>query len=302
LVSTSIGYEVDFLPVGKGESSGDAIALRFGYLLEQPPRQRVVIIDGGFQASGEALVKHVKKYYKTSRVDLVVSTHPDTDHVNGLEVVLEELSVGCLWMHLPWNHTDDIAGMFRDGRVTDNSVREALRRSLDAARNLENLAKKKRIHIIEPFAGVRDDSGFGCVLVIGPAETFYEDLLPDFRGTPEPKGSISLLAKAILEARQFVSKVAESLHYETLDDSGETSAENNSSVILLVVVDGHYLLFTGDAGIPALTAAADLLEGVLDSDYLKSRLFRFHTTVVSTMWGQPFLTVLLARSKQKSKS
>ena len=40
-------------------------------------------------------------------------------------------------------------------------------------------------------------------------------------------------------------------------NSGETSPENNSSAILLLTVDGHKLLFTGDAGIPALMAAAD---------------------------------------------
>ena len=47
------------------------------------------------------------------------------------------------------------------------------------------------------------------------------------------------------------------MQYESLDDSGVTSHENNSSAILLLTVDGHKLLFTADAGIPALTAAAD---------------------------------------------
>src|SRR5690606_38940828 len=47
---------------------------------------------------------------------------------------------------------------------------------------------------------------------------------------------------------------------ETLDDTGETTAENNSSTILLLRVDGQSALFTADAGIPALTQAIELLQ------------------------------------------
>jgi beta-lactamase superfamily II metal-dependent hydrolase len=57
-----------------------------------------------------------------------------------------------------------------------------------------------------------------------------------------------------------VKKVLENWGKETLDDSGETSAENNSSTITLFHFNDEYLLFTGDAGIPALTQAVSLLE------------------------------------------
>ncbi len=61
----AIGYEVDFLPVGNGEKCGDAIAIRFGDLLADPPQQTVVVIDAGFKDSGTALVQHIRSYYKT---------------------------------------------------------------------------------------------------------------------------------------------------------------------------------------------------------------------------------------------
>src|SRR5262249_9732730 len=41
---------------------------------------------------------------------------------------------------------------------------------------------------------------------------------------------------------------------------GETSAENNSSTILLLNIDKHYALLTADACMPALHAALDILE------------------------------------------
>ncbi len=254
-----MGYEVDFLPVGEGEKSGDAIAFRFGNLQGNRSEQVVAVIDGGFEDSGKKLVEHIQTYYKTDHIDLAVSTHPDADHASGIEVVLNELGVGQLWMHQPWNHTDDIAKMFKNGRVSDDSVEEALRKSLDNARSLERLAAAKKIPIVEPFTGVSDASQ--NIFVVGPTVQYYESLLPDFRCTPEPKSSTGLLEKTFRAAEEYIKKIAEQWDIETLDDEGETTAENNSSVVLLVsVAKDKYLLFTGDAGIPALTLASDILD------------------------------------------
>ena len=165
-----MGYEIDFLPVGTGECSGDAITFRFGNLHGARAEQGVVVLDAGYQDSGRQLVEHVKNYYRTDSVDVVISSHPDGDHSSGLAVVLENLKVGELWMHKPWEHTTDIAQMFRDGRVTDMSVREAVRRSLESARDLERIASRRGIPIVEPFTGT---SAFGTIVqVVGPTRQF----------------------------------------------------------------------------------------------------------------------------------
>jgi hypothetical protein len=158
-------------------------------------------------------------------------------------------------MHLPWKHTNDIAKMFLDGRVTDSSVRDSLRRSLESARSLETIARRKDIPIEEPFAGMADDSGH--VVAIGPSEDYYESLLPLFRGTPTAK-STGLFGAFLKSVEEAVKYIAESWHIETLSDDGDpTSAENNSSVITVIQLGDRWLLFTGDAGIPALTGAAE---------------------------------------------
>jgi beta-lactamase superfamily II metal-dependent hydrolase len=255
-----MGYEVDFLPVGAGECSGDAIALRFGNLNGARNEQRVIVIDGGYQETGEKLVEHVKKYYLTDEVDLLISTHPDNDHSSGLAVVLEELKVGTLAMHKPWEHTEDIAKMFVSGHVTDASVSEALRKSLDSVRDLEKLATKKGIPIVEPFTGA--SAWNGAVTIVGPTAQYYESLLPGFRCTPVAKDALlDAIQKALSKMKEGIAAIAESWNIETLGDDGVTSAENNSSAIALVRPEaGHALLFTADAGIPALTFAADALD------------------------------------------
>ncbi|MGL2523264.1 hypothetical protein ACOWOB_05920 [Helicobacter pylori] len=40
-------YEIDFLPVGDGKKSGDAIAMRWWHGEWSKERQKVMVIDGG---------------------------------------------------------------------------------------------------------------------------------------------------------------------------------------------------------------------------------------------------------------
>lgn len=247
-----MAYQVDFFPVGEGSKSGDAIVMRFGDFSDYLKTQ-VVIIDGGFQSSGEALVNHIREVYGTTYVDLVVSTHPDTDHSCGLAPVLEELKVGQLWMHKPWEHTYDISKMFQDGRVTDMSVAEGIRKSLENVRYLEKLATKKGISIVEPFTGLQDVTQ--SLTVLGPTKQFYESLLPDFRCTPTPKYE-SIISKMLSGSVALAVKIAETLGVETLVEPTEgTHAENNSSVIMLFAHGNDCILFTADAAVPALEQA-----------------------------------------------
>ncbi len=75
-----MGYEIDFLAVGDGEKSGDAIAIRYGNLFGGREEQTVVVIDGGDRHSGDILVQHIATHFQTDRVDIAILTHPDSDH------------------------------------------------------------------------------------------------------------------------------------------------------------------------------------------------------------------------------
>lgn len=256
-----MGYEVDFLPVGDGQSSGDAICMRMGDLHSgDRSKQLVMVIDGGTRASGQALVEHIRKYYGTNTVDLVVSTHPDNDHVSGLRDVLEEMDVDQLWMHLPWNHAEDFRALF-NRRLTSIGLKRKIRLSLETAVEVEDIARQNGVAIHEPFSDVALPYA-GLIDVLGPSSTYYESLLPNFRETPEAasaSGGVGLLQRVGSAVVEAVKTVAESWYIETLSDPADdaSSAENNSSVILTVNYDGHRLMFTADAGTPALNHAVD---------------------------------------------
>jgi len=257
-----MGYEVDFLAVGEGERSGDAIALRFGNLAGPRNQQQVWVIDGGTKESGKRLVSHIKTYYGTDQVDVVVSTHPDSDHASGLSVVLEEMKVGVLLMHQPWNHAENIRHLFDDERVTPSGIEERVWRTLQDVRELEKIANRKGITIIEPFSdnGYCELSQTAKVYVLSPSRQFYLQQLANFRCMPgaAQKDMMARLMEAILGKAKEAARALETWFEETLTDPepDATSAENNSSVVLLFELDGNKLLFTADAGVPALTEAA----------------------------------------------
>ncbi len=249
-----MAFEIDFLAVGEGEKSGDAIAIRYGDLSSRSMKQTVVLIDGGNREAGQELVKHVQTHYGTSVVDLAILTHPDNDHASGLREVIENLCVGAILMHRPWLHAAYIRNLFQDGRVTVNGIKNRLYDGLEAAVEIEELASKKNVKLIEPFQGMAFSHAGAQFDVLSPERDDYRKLLVGFRSTPGPAATpfLGRIASGVKEALEWVR---EAFDRETLDDAGETSAENNSSAIVLVRIDGKAFLFTGDAGIEALTSA-----------------------------------------------
>ena len=254
-----MGYEVDFLPVGNGDTSGDAITVRWG----MPGNYQVMVYDGGTRDSGAAIVGHVKRHYQTTRVDYVVSSHPDADHASGLAVVLENLHVGELWMHRPWEYSPLIRGYFEDGRMTDSSLAGRLKERLRAAHYLEQVARRHAIPVREPF----QDMQVGPFWVLSPQREWYvHGLIPAFEKSPESRSAPTIPARSALgdvilqTLRDMRSLCFEHWSVESLREQVTTTAENESSVILLGVFESRGVLLTGDAGVQALHRAATFAE------------------------------------------
>lgn len=261
-MNEELAFEIDFHPVGEGEKGGDAITIQYGRLNSvHNYSQKVIVIDGGTLDSGKKIVEHIQNVYDTDTVDLIINTHPDNDHCSGLREIVNNLKVKEMWLHMPWHSSEQFLEMFRDGRITDNSLKERLRDALNIVHELESMAIDKDIDLKQPFVGLTFDDG--VITVLGPTEDFHKELLPQFRSTPEPANE-SALSKAFSAVKDTVQLIAEAMHIETLDESGETSPENNSSVISLFSYAGQKALFTGDAGIPALKRIIDLNGIALD--------------------------------------
>ncbi|VTU40288.1 hypothetical protein [Variovorax sp. PBL-E5] len=236
-----MGYEVDLLSSASG---GGALCVRWGL----PGNYKVLVYDGGTAESGERLVAHIESNYLSSRVDYVVSSHPDSEHTAGLAVVLRRLQVGALWMHRPWTRS------------------AALRDKLRSAFRLEELAGRGNIPVHEPFKGAR----IGPFVVLSPNEQHYVDgLLPGFGQSPRRAA-----ASRPADPGAFFLKMKEwaggPWRFEALPNDAVTSAKNDASAVLYASFGGNGVLLTGTAGIGALSAAAHYAERL--GIHLPSRL------------------------------
>jgi len=229
-------YEIDFLPVGDKGQSGDAIALRFSR--SDGAGNAVMVIDAGFQSNGDALVAHIDRYYETDQVDVAVLTHPDGDHIGGMGRVIENLDVAMLCLH-------------RIGDRGGDSLPAA-----DAVQELIELAESRGTTVVEPFTGSYTLGG--AVTFLGPDEAWYEQLVKE-QVAEAPEMALRK-ARGPGALRTLGQRVLAALPVEVpFDDDGGTNPRNNSSIITLIQVDGQRLLFTGDAGVPALESAWEWL-------------------------------------------
>lgn len=229
-------FEIDFLPVGDGKDSGDAIAMRF----TQPDTGAWVhvIVDAGFQGDGDDLVKHVKAYYETDVIDLAILTHPDGDHIGGMGQVVRGLRVKQLWLH-------DL------GARGGSSLPAA-----DAVNDLVSVANARGTAVYEAWAGAQDFGG--ALTVLGPDQTYYQQMVDE---QVEERGAVATAAKALAEAaRGLFDRIATGLGIEVPFAEKDVSPRNNTSMITFLSVDGQRFLLTGDAGVPALERAWDVAE------------------------------------------
>ncbi|WP_067728730.1 ComEC/Rec2 family competence protein [Oceanobacillus damuensis] len=73
--------QVHFIDVGQGDS-----------ILIQTPQNRSILIDGGPPGSGKKILSYLEEL-GIEKLDLLVATHPDIDHIGGLPEVLESIEV-----------------------------------------------------------------------------------------------------------------------------------------------------------------------------------------------------------------
>lgn len=251
----NFGIEIDFLPVGESSRSGDAICVRWGYNLENRSnrRQYVMVVDGGYSDNGSQIVNHIQTYYNTNNIHIVVNTHPHKDHVNGLAEVFDKCNVSNLVMHQPWD-LPSLKDAFHDGRVTSKGIKEDLKEGLESAYGLARVAKSKGTKLLSGFAPCTWADQCGLTIhILGPTKDYYQSLIPAFSATPTDGSQVELGQRVT-----FSDKMVDADECP-LTDVGQTSAENNSGIVLALElpesIGGGIVLLTGDAGIPALENA-----------------------------------------------
>lgn len=246
-------FEIDFLDV-ESNKSGDAISLRY----QLNGISHIHVVDGGFQDTGESIVKHVREHYDNpTYIDRVVVTHPDGDHAGGLRTVLKEFMIGELWMLRPWQYTDEIIHRFSRFTSVEN-LKKRLKEIYPNIAALEEIAEEKSIPIREPFQG----TAIGSFTVMSPTKDRYLDLVVESEKTPESveeaqKSSIAAFGTFFEEAAKKAISLLKAVWGEEVFSPEETSVENEMSIIQYANLCEQRILLTGDAGRAGLLEAAD---------------------------------------------
>lgn len=245
-------FEIDFLDV-ESAKSGDAIPLR--YRLNDV--DYIHVVDGGFQDTGQKVVDHIKKYYgNPTYIDHVVATHPDGDHAGGLQTVLEQFDVGCLWILRPWNYAHEIIDRFTRFTSIEN-LQNRLKEIYPNIAVLEEIAEDRGIPIYEPFQG----QVIGAFTVMAPTRERYLELIVQSERTPEAvietqKTAATRLRVLLEKAAAKAVSLIRAAWGEEVFSSEETSAENEMSVVQYAHLCGKHVLLTADTGRMGMAEAA----------------------------------------------
>ncbi len=243
-------FEIDFLPVGDETMSGDAILFR--YEEDDSGDYKIVLIDGGFKATAITIDEHIQKYYrqngeKVTKIDHIICSHPDRDHIGGISDTIDKYEVGTLWINDPANVTD-IKKLPLDSCTDSFSQADA-----ETVAEIIELAESHNVTVKSPYSGKQ----VGPFVVCSPSKGFYKKLV---EGTLERRDAGNLSFKD--HAKKFFNSVKSIWTKDMLYEYPSTSACNESSTVLFAKIDSQdsKIILTADAGIEALTRAANHLE------------------------------------------
>ena len=261
--STCVGYEVDFIGVSKENASKDADAICFRWKMSDDT-YKIGVYDAGFQAHGKAMVQHINKYYFDDEnedlvrddklIDYVFVSHPHNDHAGGIPEIIENFSIGCIYMNRPWLYTEELLESSNsDGRTTRKSLEKELLEDFLYVSKIEKLAGEYGIEIKEAFAGTEIEDGL--LKIFSPQKDFYLEKIIESNKTKRIRSvADSCILTEMVKSVNF--NAIESWDDETLgDDHAGTDAENETSIVLYGFKNKGGMLLTGDAGVEALSNA-----------------------------------------------
>lgn len=131
-------FQIHFLDVGQGDS---ALILCDGHAM---------LIDAGDNTKGTYVQNYLKKM-GVEYLDLAVATHPDADHIGGMDVILQKYE--CSRLLLP--------DVVKDTKTYEDMV---------------NVIEQRNINATHPYTGDNFALGSAQITILSPNRDDYEDV------------------------------------------------------------------------------------------------------------------------------
>lgn len=94
VIDNQSNLNVHFIDVGQGDST-----------LVITPDEKTMLIDAGDNAQGKIVEDYLKKL-NIDKIDVLIGTHPDADHIGGLDYIIYNFTIGDFYMPKK-NHTTE---------------------------------------------------------------------------------------------------------------------------------------------------------------------------------------------------
>lgn len=264
-------FTVEMLPAGRG----DALWITYGTARE--PRH--VLVDGGIAGTIATIRERIEALPRGARrLDLLVVTHIDLDHIAGVLALLrrppEGLVIDDIWFN-GWRHLPQDPGVL--GGAPDEDVDEGILGAKQAEGFLYHIEQQGRplnaafdgAAVMVPADGrslpTRTLSGGMTLTLLSPTRARLAGLRRAWKRELEKEGLTPGSAGPALEARRGRRRRddegvlgAKRLDVEALAAEpfeGDDSLANGSSIAFVAEYEGRRLLATGDAFAEDLEAA-----------------------------------------------
>ncbi|MEV2281492.1 ComEC/Rec2 family competence protein [Paenibacillus larvae] len=160
------GLKVLFLDVGQGASQ-----------LLVSPNGKTMLIDAGDNDKEQLMLDYMKKYGIT-KLDIVIGTHPDADHIGGVDKVIDHLDIGKVYLPKASSNTktyESLLTSIKQKGLKVTTAKAGVKLDWDPDVQVEMLAPVKSYKDNNNnSAVVRLTHGANAILLTGDAESESE--------------------------------------------------------------------------------------------------------------------------------
>lgn len=198
---------IHIIDVGQGDS-----------ILVQTPDNKNMLIDSGDENSGKTVKRYLKKH-KISKIDVVMATHPDSDHIGGLDDILYNFDIDKIYMTDKKNNTSS----YNDVITACNKENIDI---INASKGMNlNLGSSVNIDILSP-SSLYDDTNLNSIVL----NLSYKNKDFLFTGDAEYKNETDIISNYNLDDVDFL-KVG---HHGSKTSTSDLFLKNTSPDVAII--------------------------------------------------------------------
>jgi competence protein ComEC len=206
---------IHFIDVGQGASQ-----------LVISPTGKTILIDAGNNNKEKLVVAYLKKE-KIKKIDILIGTHPDADHIGGLDAVIDNFDIGKIYMPKVQSNTET----FKD--VLAAIQKKSLKVTTAKSGLILDLEAKVIVEMIAPVGTYDDANDMSAVVRLTYGSNSFL-----FTGDAESKSEADML-KSIVNLKSDVLMVG---HHGSKSSTSQKflDAVNPKYAVIQVGKDNNY--------------------------------------------------------------